>query len=65
LKLTVPYYDLPFVYVACSSLECGVYLYSEGFVDEGEETRQEGEDKDAAMLSRHNRVDILFFNGLQ
>ena len=65
LKLMVPYDYLPFVYVTCSSFECGVNLYGEGFVDEGKETGQEGEDEDATMFGGHNRVDISFFNRLQ
>jgi hypothetical protein len=65
MKFTVPYYYFPFIYVTSGPLECGIYLYREGFVDEVEETRQEGEDEDATMFSRHDGVDVSLFNGLQ
>ena len=61
----VPNDYLPFVYVTCSLFKCGVELYGEGFVNEGKESRQESEDKDATMFHRHNGVDISLFNCLQ
>jgi len=65
LEFTVPYYNLSFVYIACSSLEGGVYLYSEGRVDEGEKIGEKGENKNTTMLGCDDGVYISFLNGLQ
>ena len=65
LEFSVPYYNFPFIYITCSSLEGGVYLDSEGRVDEGEKIWEKGENKNATVLSCDDGVYISFLNGLQ